>query len=214
MAPYIGNSRRSSLRRPPNSWMVVAEKGCGNIKVYEFTRRRAALDFFGRQWVARVMVDQSGKELHACSGWNIYALRTLRLWLNSLQSATEFRETSPSTIAVSRLSGETFEADFPGSATISEVKNCAANFWSVPAAVQNMILETAVIEDDETVASLVANHGAGRLNLMMIATTDLTEIKRKIQHERSLPTNVRSMRNLTQLLKEEEALERALRQSH
>jgi hypothetical protein len=188
--------------------MVVAEKGCGNIKVYEFPSSRAARNFYFRQWVARVLVDESGRELLSSSGWNVFALRTIRLWVNSLHRATEIRDMSLSTIAVSRLSGETFEAEFKGSATIRDVKDAAARFWGINAAVQKMILETRVQEEDDraTVASLVALHGAGTINLTMIATNDLIEVRRKIRYERSLPTNVTSIRNLKELLSRERAL--------
>lgn len=198
-------------------WTVIAEEGLGNTVSYEFTTVKAAQEFFGRLWVARLLVNQNGKEVSASSGWNMLALARLREQLHAMQSAKTRHEACLCKVVVDRLSGSSFENRFSVSATVSEIKDCVAKSWGVARGLQKLVLDATIVEDNQTVASLIADSCADTLHVMMIADggnsiqADLHDIRKKVRKERVKPTNIKSISELRKLLERAETLEEALR---
>lgn len=140
------------------------------------------------------------------ASWEEFARRTASLWLPTEVEGAKLPDTSLFKIVVTRLSGESFEAQLVGSAVINDVKKLASSHWRVPADVHKVVFKTRVVADEEAVASLATNHGADRLNMMLI-NTDVAEIERKIEQERSQPVTLESRERLEALVDELEAFE-------
>lgn len=206
---------------PSFPWFVITEEGRGNTNTYEFESACSALVFFSQRWVACLLVDQDGLEVCASSGHNPFpfVLRRLRAELIALQKAIRSKDTL-CRVVVNGLSGHVLDTQFPTSATIGDVKGRIECSWGLPPRMQKMILGTALLEDQDTMGSLISNHDADTpmaLHFQMIADSssiqqDYERIWQKINGERAKPTNLASRKKLTSWLEQADAMEETMTQ--
>jgi len=136
-------------------WLVMTEKGVGNVRSYEFAFEQSARNFFYSRWVARILVDPQSTEVAAKRGLNPFALRSIR-------------ESMLQTTVVTSLSGKELVLQLPGHATVSDIKSSVEACWGVACVKQRMSVGSQAAKDSDTISALIAAEGAIPLRITMI----------------------------------------------
>jgi len=185
-----------------NPWLIIAEEGYGNVKTYKFWSLAFALDRFGCMRCSRILVDPTGREVSAKSGLNAFALGRVRskmppaqprplgpgpmgpvlqeehsneLWsvVAERSSALRSAHAKMHNVVINSTSGQALEMSLPASTTISEIKcYIEESSWKVVPDMQTILVDTMVVEDDETVGALTLVDDASELQLTMISNID------------------------------------------